>query len=110
VKITVEEISRIMNALYDHRAPNVPLDGLSDIFDRLCWCLDDEGDALLKVREEWLRSDDRGRVEVALEMKDTFPFREATVMAEVFGRISSKWPELAARCRELSERRARTGG
>jgi hypothetical protein len=94
-----------MATLCDHRAVALPVEALSDIFDRLIWCLDDQGAALLVVRERWLQSDERDRVEVALAMDEAFPFADVQTMAAVFAQISAKWPELSARCQSLSDSR-----
>lgn len=41
-------------------APRPPADALAEVFDRLLWCRDDNGDAILRVREKWLQFDDAG--------------------------------------------------
>ena len=61
---------------------------------------------LLKVRELWLTSDDRERIEIALAMNETFPFNDVTQMNDVLSRIAATWPDLAARCDDLRTRRA----
>ncbi|QSQ15622.1 hypothetical protein [Myxococcus landrumensis] len=104
--MNVAEMSRIMDSLYEHRAPALPSHALADNFDRMIWCLDDQGAALLQVREDWLISGDRGRVEVALDMEETFPFSDSQKMNDVLGQISARWPELSAKCRSIQEARA----
>lgn len=104
--MTAAEMARIMDALYAHRAPALPAHALADIFDRMIWCLDDQGAALLQVREDWLASDDRGRVEVALAMDETFPFNDVKKMDEVLAQISAKWPDLSATCQNIRRMRA----
>jgi hypothetical protein len=106
---TYAEMSNVMDWLIGHRAPALPADALAEVFDRMIWCLDDNGGALLQVREQWLVSEDRDRVEIALAMQETFPFQEAAKMNEVFARISAKWPELAASCEAIRQARERTG-
>jgi hypothetical protein len=105
--VTDDDMSLIMNSLFEHRAPGLPPNALAEIFDRMIWCLDDEGAALLRIREAWLTSGDRGRVEVALAMDETFPFADPKKMGEVLGNISAKWPDLALRCRNIQTARAR---
>jgi hypothetical protein len=96
----------VMDTLYERRAPALRPEALADIFDRLLWCLDDEGAALLEVREKWLMSHDRGRVEVALAMNETFPFNDPLKMVEVLDSISTRWPDLSAQCQRIKEGRA----
>ncbi|WP_223645496.1 hypothetical protein [Corallococcus sp. EGB] len=104
--MTAEEMTRIIDTLYAHRAPALPAHALAEIFNRMLWCLDDEGAALLQVGEDWLSSDDRGRVAIALAMDETFPFNDSKKMDEVLSWISSKWPDLSARCQRIREMRA----
>jgi len=103
--VTRDDAAQIMNALYEHRAKNLSAATLGEILDKLTWCLHDPDGALSQVREEWLESTDRGRVEVALSMLSTFPFIDASRMREVFDQISSKWPDLAQTCRDITEQR-----
>lgn len=77
----------------------------ADVLERLCWASDDPGGLLLQAREMWLRSDDRRRVEVALAFDETFPFREHVEMEEVLRRIGHRWPDLVARCEQLTRLR-----
>lgn len=67
------ELATAMDLLVRHRAPSLAPEALADVFDRLIWCLDDEGAALLSVVEAWLLGDDRDRVEIALAMTESFP-------------------------------------
>lgn len=100
------DISSIMEMLYTHRAPALPPKGLAEVFDRLIWCLDDQGASLLRVREEWLVSGDRARVEIALAMDEAFPFDTSAEMTKVFSRISARWPELSGACERVQASRA----
>lgn len=99
------DVAGVMEFLYVHRAPDLPPQMLADVLDRLIWSLDDSGDELLRVREAWLQSSDRGRVEVALAMNETFPFKEQQQMETVFRGIVESWPELRDRCDELRRQR-----
>ncbi len=99
---TVEEL---MKFLYANRAPALPPEALAEVFDRLIWCLEDNGATLLSVREDWLRSDDRARVEIALTMNETYPFHSEADMHRALHAIGARWPDLRGRCEELITRR-----
>lgn len=101
-----KDMALIMDMLMDHRAPALPPKGLAEVFDRLIWCMDDQGTSLLSVCEDWLESDDRDRVEVALAMDEAFPYANPETMDEVFSQISTRWPDLADTCDRI--RAART--
>jgi hypothetical protein len=76
------------------------------VFDRLIWCVDDNGATIFAVREVWLTSDDRGRVEIALAMDEGFPFKTIDEMNLILSRVAATWPDLAPRCDELRAQRA----
>jgi hypothetical protein len=98
-------MSSLMESLYAHQAPNLPPEALADVFDLLGWCLDDNGHSLFTVREAWLRSQDKPRVQIALAMKESFPFDSAEEMESVFREISGRWPDLRETCDAIAERR-----
>lgn len=99
--MTHDETTQMMEFLYLQRAPELPASALAGVFDRLIWCLADQGTALLRVREYWLASEDKERVEIALAMDETYPFNDMADMERAFTRISSRWPDLKPRCAEL---------
>jgi hypothetical protein len=101
------KVADVMEFLYMHKASNLPPDALADVFDRLIWCLDDNGESITQVQEKWLRSGDRGRVEIALAMDEVFPFKDAVAMTAALDDISSRWPELGARCEQIKSQRMR---
>ena len=47
--MNVSDMADVMEFLYAHRAPNLPADALAEVLDRLIWCLDDNGDAIMRV-------------------------------------------------------------
>ena len=51
-------IADIMEWLLGESVANLPPEGLADVFDRLIWCLADNGYELLQVRDAWLRLGD----------------------------------------------------
>ena len=104
-----EEMNRTMDFLFDHRVPGLPPTALAEVFDRLIWCLADQGEMLLNVRQSWLASDDRDRVEVALAMNETYPFTKLEEMEATFRKIVSRWPDLEPRCAEMVQSRIKDG-
>jgi hypothetical protein len=101
----MRDVEQIMEYLYKHRAPALPPEGLAEVFDRLIWCLDDNGADVMRVIETWLQSSERPRVEIALALEEVFPFNEREQMETVFAAISSRWPDLVGRCCEIQSRR-----
>lgn len=83
----------------------VSVHALAEVFDRLVWCVDDNGAEIGRHREAWLLCDDKGKVAIALAMDEVFPFRDQLRMEEVLVAISERWPEFSARCTDLTEMR-----
>ncbi|WP_144395617.1 hypothetical protein [Pleionea sediminis] len=96
----------IMESLFESRAPNLPADGLAEVFDRLIWCLADNGAEICKVKEKWLESDSFDRCSIALHMNETFPYETIEEMKSSFDKIVSKWPQFSDKCDEILKRRA----
>lgn len=100
-----DSISAVMDYLYERSPRNLPPGALAEVFDRLVWCLDDNGAGLGRHREAWLQGGDKRRVAIALAMDEFFPFRDQRRMEEVLIAISGRWPEFSARCTDLTEMR-----
>jgi hypothetical protein len=103
--MTTTDITGCMNFIVDNRGKDLPAPALSEVFDRLIWCLADNGSQLLRIREQWLLSDDRYRVEIGLAMEETYPFNTIVEMRHAFARIVARWPDLRARCDEITASR-----
>lgn len=91
----------MMEFLWQRRAKNLPPEGLAEIFDRLIWCMDDQGAELLRVRAKWLAGDDIEKARVALVMNEVFPGNTREVLVTLFDRLVSRWPELRPECERL---------
>ena len=96
--ITIKEV---MTYLVGNSVPGLPAASLAEVFDRLIWCLADNGDGILEVRKDWLECDDPAKVEVALNMSETFPYDTYKEMTEQFDKITGKWLRLDDRCNEI---------
>jgi hypothetical protein len=98
----------IMHFLVANASPGLPPEALAEVFDRLIWCLADNGAEIGAVREQWLDGDDPQRVEIALAMNETFPFNGGEAMASGLDRIARRWPMFAKRCAEIAASWQRT--
>ncbi len=94
-------IENIMDYLLENRAPNLPPNALAEIFDRLIWCLNDNGGGLSCIREKWLEGDDYDKVVIALYMSETFPYKTQEERIKKFDRIKTCWPSLSEKCAEI---------
>jgi len=96
------ELPDIMEFLLRSTAPNLPSKALAEVFDRLIWCLADNGKELLATRDIWLQSDDRQKVAIALDMDETLPLDGGLQLRTILHGIASRWPEFAKRCENIS--------
>ncbi len=98
-------IEDVMETLYEHRVKDLPHNALAEVFDRLIWCLADNGAELSAVKERWLESDSLGKCAIALHMSETFPYETVSEMNARFNKIVRKWPELNERCEQVTNAR-----
>ena len=98
----------IADYLFDRSryAANTWPKGLAEIFEFLIWTMDDHGGEIMGAIESWLLSEDRGRVQVALEIEGSFPFTHQEEMEAALSLVKARWPDLAEKCDDLIERRS----
>ena len=94
------ELRAFMESLVDNRAPELPAEAIADILDRLIWCVSDNGEEILAVRDKWLDSGDEYRIAVALSMSDVFPFNTKVQLEEGLTGIARRFPNLRGKCIE----------
>jgi hypothetical protein len=94
------EMFEFMESLVDDRAPGVPPEAIAEVLDRLIWCVADDGEKILEVREKWLESEDEYKIAVALSMSDVFPFNTRRQMEEGLAGIAVRFPRLRHKCIE----------
>ena len=87
----------VVDYLVEHSASNLPPEGLAEVFDRLLWCLDDNGEQLLGIRALRLRGDDERRVAIGLAMEEAFPADSREALLEIRDRVAARWPHLTSR-------------
>ena len=82
-----------------------PWEIVADLFGILVWSTSDNGAALGRATEGWLRAgEDPRRIRVALHL-DSYPFLDRFEMEQVLREVVARHPEVAARCGELIEAR-----
>lgn len=94
----MQRMKEFMEYIVANRVKGLPTDAVSEVFDRLIWCMADNGEEIGQVRREWLQSDDKYKVGVALDMKEVYPFPTRAEMESRFAGIASCWPELKDKC------------
>lgn len=94
----MSDTEKMMEFLFENRAPSLPPAALAKVFDILSWSMNDEGGEILRVCRKWLEGSDRQKVEICLAMEDTFPAKNRETMVALFSRITRQWPDLAQPC------------
>lgn len=73
---------------------------VGNLFGILSWSMSDNGAALLRTTEGWLREGSNlRRIQIAL-LQDTFPFRDPNEMFRVLEDIAQRFPEVADTCQQ----------
>ncbi len=91
--------------LYAAIPVDCPWEVVADLFGILIWSTSDNGTAICRATEGWLRAgEDPRRMRVALHM-DAYLFLERAEMERVLRGVAARRPEVAPRCDELVEGR-----
>jgi hypothetical protein len=94
-------MSSVMDFLVNNCVENLPPKALGEVFDRLIWCLSDNGAGIHEVIRKWLTGNDLFRVQVALAMDEAFPYETREEMVVNFEKIIKKWSFLEERCSQI---------
>ncbi len=95
------DIEKVMDFLVSESSRSAPAAALSDVFDRLLWCMSDQGASLLDVREKWLDGDDEIKAEIALRMNEVFPARSRAELVRLLARVKTRFPRFTELCEEM---------
>ena len=97
--------ANLAERLYSAIPSECPWKVVADLFGILQWATTDNGAALSRAAEGWLRtSKDPRKIRVALSL-ETYPFLDRTEMEQVLRDVAARHPDVAARCVELIEAR-----
>ncbi|WP_444942020.1 hypothetical protein ACJJI3_07490 [Microbulbifer sp. ZKSA004] len=100
-------IEGVMEYLFEFRVENLPAEALAEVFDRLIWCVADNGKEISIVQKKWLEGESYEKCSIALAMNEIFPYEEVSEMKEAFREITKKWPGLGSRCNEIINSRVK---
>lgn len=85
--------------LVGHRAPNSNPEWIADILERLCWILDEQTSSeILRTLTDWLGSEDREQVAVALALEELYLAETPDALATIYGELCGRFPEFRERC------------
>ncbi|XSG76859.1 hypothetical protein ACP8Y2_07590 [Herpetosiphon llansteffanensis] len=85
-----------------------PWEIVADLLGILVWMTSDNGNALFRSAEEWLREGiSLRRIQIALEMEFYPFFHDPNEMERVLLGLAQRFPEVATRCEDLITSRKR---
>ncbi len=78
---------------------------VADLFGILQWSTSDNGYALMRATEQWLRDcNNERKVNIALHL-DTFPFKDKGEMQTILELVANRFPSSREQCMRLLESR-----
>lgn len=91
----------LANRLFAEIPRTVPEELVAELFNLLAWQTNDNGAAMAREVETWLREgQDVRKLTIAMGL-DVYPFPDAQEMYQVLSTLASSTPEVAARCQIL---------
>lgn len=93
----------LMVYLVERKINELPPEALAEVFDKLIWCMDDNGLEISAIQRKWLISRDRYLVEVALQMKDACPFQTLGNLIDNLERAMKNFPDLRSSINDFRE-------
>lgn len=97
--------ANLAERLYSAIPDECPWEVVADLFGILQWTTTDNGAALGRAAEVWLRTSEEPRkIRVALSL-ESYPFLDRTEMEKVLRDVAARHPDVATRCAELIEAR-----
>lgn len=99
----------LANRLFAEIPRTVPEDLVVELFNLLAWQTNDNGAAMTREVETWLREQhDLRKLRIAMSL-DVYPFPDAQEMYQVLSTLAAAIPEVAAMCQRLmTSRKAST--
>lgn len=79
----------------------MPPEGLAEVFARLIWTMDDNGDEIIEAMRRWIGSGDIEQVRVALAMREVLYYPTRGAMVEAFDQLCARFPECRQECDEI---------
>ncbi len=91
----------LANRLFSEIPRTVPAERVAQLFDFLAWQTDDNGAAMMREIEHWLREgQDTRKLVIAMGLQ-VLPFPDAHEMYHVLSTLALTTPQVAQRCQEL---------
>jgi len=91
----------LANRLFEETPRTVPEGLVAELFDLLAWQTNDNGTAMMREVEAWLREGQDTRKLIVAMALEVYPFPDAQEMYQVLTTLAEATPEVAARCQTL---------
>ena len=94
-------MENIADYLFSRRARSLPPEGLAEVFARLIWTMDDNGDEIIQAMRRWIDSGDIEQARIALALREVFYYPTREAMVEAFDQLCVRFPECRRECDEI---------
>ena len=96
MSMTVDEA---LSYLVSRLSPHTPPVFFAEIIDQLCWLVDEQRVSLYQIMRDWLHSEEKEKVKIALTTTEAFFVESNEADRAAVARIIERWPDLAPLCR-----------
>ncbi|MFD3166311.1 hypothetical protein [Herpetosiphon sp. NSE202] len=79
-------------------SPHTPPVFFAEIIDQLSWLVDDQSVNMYRIMRDWLHSDNKEKVKIALSTAEAFFIGSDADDQAAVARIVDRWPDLAPLC------------
>ncbi|KPL85267.1 hypothetical protein [Herpetosiphon geysericola] len=91
-------LDEVLEYLLSRLSPHTPPSLFSETLQCLSWIMDDDGSDIYRIMREWLKSDDKEKVKVALSIEEVLLLTSDEAYQTTVARIVGRWPELEPMC------------
>lgn len=97
-KEPIATLDAALEYLLSRLSPHTPPVFFAEIIDQLSWLVDEQSVNMYRIMRDWLHSDDKEKVKIALSTTEAFFIGSDADDQAAVARIVDRWPDLAPLC------------
>lgn len=94
-------LNEALEYLLSRLSPHTPPVFFAEIIDQLCWLVDEPRVSLYQIMRDWLHSDEKEKVKIALTTREAFFLGSDAADRATVARIIERWPDLTPLCKTI---------